>query len=93
MNKSQLIEKMADAADISKAAAERAFKELFDTIQKSVKKGEDVAIFGFGTFSRASYAARNGVNPSTGEKIKIKARKAPKFKAGKAFKDLVNGKK
>ncbi len=92
MNKTQLVEKMAKAADIPKSKADLAFKELFDTVSKSVKKGEDVTIFGFGTFTRASYKAKMGVNPSTGERIKIKARKAPKFKAGKAFKEMVNGK-
>ena len=93
MNKTQLVEKIAKAADISKAKADLAFKEMFSAITKSIKKGEDVTIFGFGTFSRVSYKAKMGVNPATGERIKIKARKAPKFKASKAFKELVNGKK
>ncbi len=60
MNKQQLVERMAKSADISKAAADRAFNELFDSIKMTVKKGDTVTIFGFGTFSRASYKAKNG---------------------------------
>jgi DNA-binding protein HU-beta len=61
-----------------------------ETIKKSVKAGANVALVGFGTFAKAKRAARIGINPATGEKIKIKAKNVPKFKAGKQFKELVN---
>ncbi len=90
MTKNDLVTKMADAAGISKAAAGVAFDELIDSITKTVKKGQKVTIIGFGTFSLTRRKARKGRNPRTGETIKIKAVKAPKFTAGKAFKDAVN---
>jgi DNA-binding protein HU-beta len=89
MTKAELIEKIANDADISKAAAGKALDSLVDGIKKSVKKGDKVTIVGFGTFSLTKRAGRNGRNPRTGETIKIKASKAPKFTAGKAFKDAV----
>jgi DNA-binding protein HU-beta len=89
MNKSELIEKMADAADISKAAAGRALDVMIDEISNTLKAGETVSLIGFGTFSVKERAARMGRNPQTGESISIKASKTPAFKAGKALKDAV----
>ena len=89
MTKAELIEQMAKDADISKAAAGTALNSLIDNIAKSVKKGNKVTLVGFGTFSLTKRKARDGRNPRTGETIKIKASKAPKFTAGKAFKDAV----
>jgi DNA-binding protein HU-beta len=89
MTKAELIEKMAGDADISKAAAGKALDAMVDAVVKSVKKGNKVTLVGFGTFSATKRKARTGRNPRTGETIKIKASKAPKFTAGKAFKDAV----
>ena len=93
MNKGELVEKLADAADISKAAADRALNAVIEAIVKSVAKGEDVALIGFGTFKQGKRAARVGRNPATGAEIKIPAAKTVKFTAGKAFKDAVNKRK
>lgn len=90
MNKSELIEAMADAADISKAAAGRALEGMIDAITATMKKGDTVSVVGFGTFQVRERAARTGRNPKTGETIEIKASKSPAFKAGKALKDAVN---
>lgn len=90
MNKSELIEAMADSADISKAAAGRALDGLIDAITKAVKNDDSVSIVGFGTFLLRERAARTGRNPKTGMAIEIAASKTPAFKAGKAFKDAVN---
>jgi DNA-binding protein HU-beta len=90
MNKSELIDAIADAADISKAAAGRALDGMTDAITDALKKGDTVSLVGFGTFSVRERAARDGRNPRTGETIKIKASKNPAFKAGKALKDAVN---
>ncbi|AFL72687.1 HU family DNA-binding protein [Thiocystis violascens] len=89
MNKSELIEKMADAADISKAAAARALDAMTDEIAIVLKEGGTVSLIGFGTFSIKERAARTGRNPQTGDPIEIKASKTPSFKAGKALKDAV----
>ncbi|MBI5640647.1 MAG: HU family DNA-binding protein [Nitrospirae bacterium] len=89
MTKVELIEKMAKDADISKAAAQKSMDSFMDGIKKALKKGNKVTLVGFGTFSVAKRAARKGRNPQTGETIKIKASKSPKFKAGKAFKDAL----
>ncbi|SDX35952.1 DNA-binding protein HU-beta [Allochromatium warmingii] len=89
MNKSELIEKMAEAADISKAAAGRALDALTDSIAVALKDGDTVSLIGFGTFSLKERAARTGRNPQTGATIEIKASKTPAFKAGKALKDAV----
>lgn len=89
MNKSDLIEKMADAADISKTAAARALDAFTDEIAIALKNGDNVSLIGFGTFSVKERAARTGRNPQTGEAIEIKASKTPSFKAGKALKDAV----
>jgi DNA-binding protein HU-beta len=90
MTKNELLTKMADAAGISKASAGAAFDELIGSITKTVKKGQKVTIIGFGTFSLTRRKARKGRNPRTGETIKIKAVKVPKFAPGKGFKDAVN---
>lgn len=89
MNKSDLIEAMAEAGDISKAAAGRALDALTDTIAVALKKGESVSLIGFGTFSVKERAARSGRNPQTGASIEIAASKTPSFKAGKALKDAL----
>jgi len=89
MTKADLVEKMAKDADISKAAAGKALDSLIDAIVKTVKKGNKVALVGFGTFSVSKRKARTGRNPQTGATIKIAARKVPRFAAGKAFKDAV----
>ena len=81
---------VAEAADISKAAAGRAVDAVFDGITASMKNGNSVTLVGFGTFSVGDRAARSGRNPRTGETIQIAAAKTPKFKAGKALKDAVN---
>ena len=90
MNKTELIEAMADAADISKAAAGRALEGMVDAITEAVKSGDSVSVVGFGTFTLRERAARTGRNPKTGAEIQIPASKSPAFKAGKAFKDAVN---
>jgi DNA-binding protein HU-beta len=89
MNKSDLIEVMADAADISKSAAGRALDGLTDAIAVALKRGESVSVIGFGTFSIKKREARKGRNPQTGQEIDIAASKTASFKAGKALKDAV----
>ena len=90
MNKNELIESIAQAADISKAAAERALDGTVAAITSSLKQGGMVTLVGFGTFYVGDRAARSGRNPRTGETIEIKASRVPKFRAGKALKDAVN---
>ena len=85
-----MIDMVAEAADISKAAAGRAVDAVFDGISSSLSKGDSVTLVGFGTFSVSKRAARSGRNPRTGETIQISASNMPKFKAGKALKDAVN---
>lgn len=89
MNKQQLIEKIATETKVSKAQAEMILNSCFDNIKKSVKKGDDVKLVGFGTFTKAKRKARTGRNPQTGKAIKIPAAWAPKFRAGAEFKQLV----
>ena len=94
MNKTELVAAMADKACISKKDADKALAAFIDVVGTELtKKGGKVQLVGFGTFEVAERAARTGLNPLTKEKIKIKASKAPKFKAGKALKDKVNKKK
>jgi DNA-binding protein HU-beta len=93
MNKSELVEATAKAADISKAAAERALAAMIDAVVKAVAKGDTVTLVGFGTFKSAKRAARTGKNPKTGEPLKIAATTVPKFTAGVGFKAAVAGKK
>ena len=90
MNKTELIDHIAAEADISKAAAGRSLDALFSAVKKTLKKGNTVTLVGFGTFAVTTRAARTGRNPRTGEAIKIKAAKVPKFRPGKALKDAVN---
>ena len=90
MNKTELIAAVADNAELSKKDAEKALKAFVDVVTGELKKGEKVQLVGFGTFEVASRAARTGKNPQTGKAIEIAACKAPKFKAGKALKDIVN---
>ena len=90
VNKNDLIASVADSAEISKADATKAVDAVLSSIAKSLKKGDEVRLVGFGTFSVSKRAATEGRNPRTGEKIKIPASKQPKFKAGKALKDAVN---
>ncbi|MEJ6113342.1 nucleoid-associated protein HU-beta [Aeromonas salmonicida] len=90
MNKSQLIDKISDGADISKAAAGRALDAFIDAVGEALKEGDQVALVGFGTFAVRERAARSGRNPQTGATIEIAAGKVPAFKAGKALKDAVN---
>jgi DNA-binding protein HU-beta len=90
VNKSELIDAVAAAADISKAKAAQAVDGMTAAVTKSLGKGDQVTLVGFGTFSVRERAARTGRNPRTGEEIKIAAAKIPAFKAGKALKDAVN---
>ena len=90
MNKTELIEHIANNADISKAAAARALESTIDAVKKTLKKGGTVSLVGFGTFAVGKRAARTGRNPRTGVAIKIKAAKVPKFRPGKALKDALN---
>ena len=92
MNRTELVEAMAKKTGLSKKDAEAALKSFIDTVGTALKKGDKVQLVGFGSFEVAKRAARKGKNPQTGETIKIPASKAPKFKAGKALKDLVNKK-
>ena len=90
MNKTELVDAMAESADISKAAAGRALDGMIEAITASLKGGDQVNVVGFGSFSVRERAARTGRNPQTGAAIEIKASKNPAFKAGKALKDAVN---
>jgi len=90
MNKTELIAAVAEKAEISKKDSEKALKAFVDVVTTQLKKGEKVQLVGFGTFEVSERAAREGRNPQTGKTMKIKACKAPKFKAGKALKDAVN---
>jgi DNA-binding protein HU-beta len=90
MNKSDLIDAIADSAGLSKADAGRALDAAVDAVTGALKKGQSVSLVGFGTFSVRDRAARTGRNPRTGETIQIAASKNPAFKAGKALKDAVN---
>jgi DNA-binding protein HU-beta len=93
VNKSELIEVAAKEAGISKAAAEKALSSMIGAVVKAVAKNDSVTLVGFGTFKAAKRAARTGVNPKTGEKLKIAATTVPRFTAGAAFKAAVAGKK
>jgi len=93
MNKAELIDKLAKDAGITKVQANDALDSFTNAVVASLKKGDRVTLVGFGTFSVSERAARNGRNPQTGAVIKIKARKVPKFKAGKEFSTKISGKK
>mgnify|MGYP002740276485 FL=1 len=90
MNKTELVAAMAEAAEISKKDAEKALKAFTDVVADELKKGEKVQLVGFGTFEVSERAAREGRNPQSGEVMPIAASKSPKFKAGKALKDMLN---
>ena len=90
MNTQELIENIAESADITKAAAGRALDSMIDSVTGALKEGDSVVLVGFGTFTVRDRAARTGRNPQTGEEIQIAAAKVPAFKAGKALKDAVN---
>ena len=90
MNKTELVAAIAEEAGLSKKDAEKAVKAFTDVVTKQLKKGQKVQLVGFGTFEVTKRAAREGRNPQTGAVMKIAASKAPKFKAGKALKDIVN---
>lgn len=90
MNKSELIDAVADSTGLSRGDATSATEAVLDNIIATLGKGDQVGLVGFGTFSVRERAARTGRNPQTGETIQIKASKSPGFKAGKAFKDAVN---
>ena len=92
MNKTELVDAMAKKAGLSKKDAEAAVKAFTDVVAAELKKGGKVQLVGFGTFEVSKRAARTGRNPQTGKEMKIAASKAPKFKAGKALKDMVNKK-
>ena len=91
MNRKELIEailKNKDLNHLTKKDADAFVAQMLDVIKKTVKKGDDVSLIGFGSFTKVRRAARTGINPATGEKIKIKAKTVPKFKPGKAWKEM-----
>ena len=90
MNKTELVAAIADAAELSKKDSEKALKAFVDVVTEELKKEHKIQLVGFGTFEVSERAAREGRNPRTGETMEIAASKAPKFKAGKALKDMVN---
>lgn len=90
LNKSELIEHIAESADISKASAGRALDAAIEAITTALKAGEEVTLVGFGSFHVSERAARTGRNPRTGDAIDIEAAKVPKFRPGKALKDAIN---
>lgn len=91
MNRKELIDALAEKTGSTKAEADRNITALIDIITTNLKKGDSLALVGFGTFEVRKRAARTGRNPQTGAELKIKAAKVPAFKAGKALKDAVNG--
>lgn len=90
MNKTELIAAVAEKAELSKKDAEKALKAFTDVVSEELVKGEKIQLVGFGTFEIAEREEREGRNPKTGEKMMIAASRSPKFKAGKALKDMVN---
>lgn len=91
MNRKELVEAILNHKELShmtKKDADQFINTMLDTVKKAVKKGDDVSLVGFGTFTKVKRAARMGVNPATGERIKIKAKTLPKFKPGKAWKEM-----
>jgi len=90
VNKTELIDQIAESADISKASAARALESMLDAITTALKAADPVVLVGFGTFAVKERAARTGRNPQTGEPIEIRAARVPGFKAGKALKDALN---
>ena len=90
MNKAELVAAIAAKTELSKKDSEKALKAFIDVVSEELKKGEKIQLVGFGTFEVAKRAARTGRNPQTGAEMPIAASKAPKFKAGKALKDMIN---
>ena len=90
MNKTELIAAVAEKAEISKKDSEKALKAFIDVVTEQLKAGDKVQVVGFGTFEVSERAAREGRNPQSGEVMHIAASKSPKFKAGKALKDMLN---
>ena len=90
MNKTELVAAIAEKAELSKKDAEKALKAFTETVAETLQNGDKIQLVGFGTFEVSERAAREGRNPQTGETMKIAASKAPKFKAGKALKDMIN---
>ena len=92
MNKEELVSEISKKAKVTQKEANEVLSALIDTVEKTVAKGKKVTLVGFGTFEARKRAARTGRNPQTGAKIKIAAKTAPVFTAGKKFKDIVNKK-
>lgn len=92
MNKSELVSAIAAKTELSKKDAEKALKAFIDVVTEELTEGGKIQLVGFGTYDVTERAARTGRNPQTGKEMKIPASKAPRFKAGKALKDAVNGK-
>jgi DNA-binding protein HU-beta len=90
MNKSELIDAVADRSSMSKSDVSSTLDAMVETITETVARGDKVSVTGFGTFERRERKARTGRNPQTGDEMQIKASKAPAFKAGKSFKDAVD---
>ena len=90
MNKTQMVEHIAESADLSKAKADAALNAFIQGVNGALSDGDEVTLIGFGTFKVSERAARTGRNPKTGEVIQIAASKAPAFKAGKALKEALN---
>ena len=90
MNKTELVAAIAEKTELTKKDSEKALKAFIDVVTEELKKGEKVQLVGFGTFEVATREARTGRNPRTGAEMTIPASKAPKFKAGKALKDMIN---
>ena len=90
MNRTELISAMSEKSELTKVDTEKSLKAFIDTVTEELKNGGKVQLVGFGTFEVTERAERNGRNPKTGEAITIPASKSPKFKAGKALKDIVN---
>jgi len=90
MNKAELIAKIAEQAELSKADAARALKSFEEAVTEAMKNGDKISIVGFGSFETSTRAARTGRNPQTGKEIQIPAATIPKFKAGKTLRDSVN---
>ena len=90
MNKAELVAAVAERTELSKKDAEKALKAFVDVVAEELKKGEKIQLVGFGTFEVSERAAREGRNPANGQPMQIAASKAPKFKAGKALKDMIN---
>ena len=93
MTKSELVDQVADRADLTKQDAGRAVDAVLATVEDALRRGSEVTVSGFGKFHVGERGARQGVNPRTGERVKIKASKAPKFSAGATLKQAVSGKK